>query len=372
MNAVIVGAGASGLLHALALRAAGVQIEAIYDPDHIRAEALADACGARTVTSVAAAASTDASIAAICSPPNVHVEQAEALTATGRVVFVEKPVAVSRAGLDRLRQLPRCVPIVQWRAGRALRALRRAIAAGDLGAAPIVSCELSWPRDDAYFRARSTWACGVVLSIGIHALDAIGWALGRPIERTAALAMSRSVDLERETGAAAVLRFAGGAMASFAISVDGGGPEVTRITISGSRTTVRLEGGEADPTGGVLGWHAENRRERERLEALEASTAGALGMPLLVPYLGAAVAAIRDGEEPGASERLPSIDETFHAHAAAMMIAEAMPSQAYGLPLATATRADGPRGVPSDGGAVNVIAVSETGEFASASSAGRA
>ena len=56
----------------------------------------------------------------------------------------------------------------------------------------------------------------------------------------------------------------------------------------------------------------------ERLGALERDTPGALGSPLLVPYLGAAIAAVRDGEAPGESQRLPSIADTFSAHAAAM------------------------------------------------------
>jgi predicted dehydrogenase len=328
VHAVILGAGGSGLLHALAFRAAGVHVAAVYDPDGERARLLADLCGAKVVDSLASATSVDAVIAAVCSPPSAHVEQAEALfaSASERVVFVEKPVATTRAELERMRALPRCVPVLQWRAGRALRALRRVVELGELGVTPAVSCDLAWARDDDYLRARRGWGCGAVLSIGIHALDAMSWALGRVIESVAGLAdYSRRIDggqrVGGETAAVAALRFEGSAIGSLRISVDGG-DDATRIAICGGGKTARLEGREADPTSGVLRWSSSNARDRERLEALERSTSGALGSPLLVPYLGAATRALRDGESPGESERLPSIADTFAAHAAAMHVAE--------------------------------------------------
>ncbi|MBX3258904.1 MAG: Gfo/Idh/MocA family oxidoreductase [Labilithrix sp.] len=331
MQAVILGAGASGVLHALALRAAGVRVAAIFDPDAERARALADACGAKTVDSLASAASVDAAIAAVCGPPSVHVAQAEVLAAAGagRIVLVEKPVATTLAELERIRALPSCVPVLQWRAGRALRALRRAVSHGELGAAPVASCDLAWARDDGYFAVRRGWGCGALLSIGIHAIDAVAWALGRDVDGAAGLTSSRrarggEVDPEGETAAVGVLRLAGGAMASLRVSLDGAG-DATRIVMCGAGKTVTLAGGEADPTSGSLLWSARTAGERARLEALERDTPGALGSPLLVPFLGAAVAAVRDGEAPGESQRLPSISDTFGAHAAAMCVAAPAP-----------------------------------------------
>ena len=339
VQAVILGAGASGILHALALRAAGVRIAAVYDPDDERARLLADTCGAGVVSSIADAAAVDARIAAICGPPSVHVEQAEILSAASseRIVLVEKPVATTRNELERIVRVPRCVPILQWRSGRALRALRRAIAHGELGDAPAVSCDLAWSRDDDYFLARRGWGCGALLSIGIHAIDAIGWALGRAFEGAAGLGASTRLagdePITGETSAVAVLRFAGGAMASLRLSLDGGA-DVTRVAMCGGGRSVVLEGGEADPTSMTLRWWARTTADRERLEALERDTAGALGAPLLVPYLGAVIGAIRDGEMPGDSQRLPAIADTFGAHAAAMCIATPRSSGAQTIPPA--------------------------------------
>jgi predicted dehydrogenase len=319
MKVVIVGAGASGVLHALALRACGVRVEAVYDPDRARAHALADVCGGAVLASFDEAIALDAPLAAVCSPPSLHVAQAEALARAGRTVFVEKPVATSADDLQRLAALPGCVPVVQWRAGRALRALRRALAHGELGPAPVVGVDLAWARDDAYFDARGeSWGCGALLSIGIHAVDAVAWALGRRIEGVSGMLHARRRG-GGETAAIVLLAFAGGALASLRISLDGGA-NTTRITACGRGVTVTLEGGEGDPSASTLAWTTSDGATRARLEALERDTAGALGPPLLVPYLARAVDAVRRGLEPGSCEALPSIADVEGAHAAILAV----------------------------------------------------
>lgn len=320
MKVVIVGAGASGLLHALAFRACQVPVAAVYDPDVERARTLVDLCGGRVLSSFEDAVRSDATLAAVCSPPPFHVAQAEALArANGRTVFVEKPVATTEDDLERLRALRRCVPVLQWRAGRGIRALRRAIAHGELGTAPAFSADLAWGRDDEYFAARGdAWGTGALLSIGIHAVDAITWAVGKKIEGVCGMLSDRRA-AGGETSAVALLRFAGGAMASIRISLDGGA-DVTRIVACGRGVTVACEGGEADPTANPLRWFAQDAHAKERLEALERDTAGSRGAPLLVPYLAGAVDALRQGALPGESERLPSIADVVDAHAAVLGI----------------------------------------------------
>jgi predicted dehydrogenase len=318
MKAVIAGAGAAGLLHALALRAAGVRIEALYDPDALRARALADLVGGVIAPSLEALASTEAEIASVCSPPAVHVAQAEVLARGRLAVFVEKPVATTPGELERLAAIPRCVPVLQWRAGRGIRAIRRAVAHGELGPAPVASVDLAWARDDEYLHARSGWGCGALLSIGIHALDVLVWTLGAPIEAVTGIA-SRRQGATHETSAVVLLGFRGGATAALRLSVDGGA-DATRITLCGRGVTASIEGGEADPTASAVRWSTSDDRARRRLEALEQDTPGALGAPLLVPYVGEAVAALRRGD----GERLPTVAtvaSTAEAHLAAMWVA---------------------------------------------------
>jgi predicted dehydrogenase len=324
VKAILVGAGVAGFLHSLAYRAHGVTIAGVFDPDEERARDLAEVCGARAFSTFEELTRSDAELASICSPPRAHVAQAEQLADGRRTVLIEKPVAVSLDELERLRSLPRCVPVVQWRAGRALRAARSAIARGELGEAPVISCELAWARDEAYLRTRGeSWGCGAVLSIGIHAVDAIQWAVGRKVEHVSSLT-TRRAGAWAETGAASVVRFEGGAIASLRISLDGGA-DVTRLTFCGRGLTASIEGGEGDPTATSVRWVAArgpgSHARVAALEALEKSSGGALGSPLLVPYVRDVIASIREGLRPGETQRMPSIADCFDAHATALRIA---------------------------------------------------
>lgn len=323
-RAIVCGAGAAGLLHALAYRARGVEVVAVFDPDADRAATLASLCGARSVPTLDALLAVDAEIASVCSPPRVHVEHALAAARSGRHVFVEKPVATSEEDLARLAAAPRCVPIVQWRAGRALRAVRAAIASGALGPSPSVGVELAWSRDAAYFAAgrgtSAAWGCGALLSVGVHAIDAVVWAMGRPlagVRGTVGGATRDGVDVE--TSAVLQLAFDGGGLASLRVTFDGGG-DTTRLTFCGGGVTAEICGGEGDPTASKVRWTAVDDATRARLDDLERAARGALAPPLIVPFLGEALGAIEAGLRPGSCDALPAIADVRAAHAAALAV----------------------------------------------------
>jgi predicted dehydrogenase len=316
-SAIICGAGAAGLLHGLVLRSAGARVLGVFDPDTMRARAVAEMLGAAVYAREEALFDAPADVACITSPPAAHVAQAVLAARGGRVVFVEKPVATTAEDLARLADLPRCVPIVQWRAGRGLLAVRAAIARGELGDAPTVSADMAWSRDDAYFAAgrgeRSRWGCGVLLSVGVHAVDAVVWALGqRAAEARGRLGYGR---FDIETRAVLEVAFERGALASFRATFEGGS-DATRLSFAGGGVTAVLEGGEVDPTAGSVAWHCEDDARRARLMALEANAGGATAPPLVVPYLRGALEALARGAEPGACDALPAIREVVDAHRA--------------------------------------------------------
>ena len=292
-TAAIIGAGAAGLLHALAFRAHGVKVVQIYDPSREKAEALAALCDARVVEGLDAVA-TD--IVSICSPPRMHVEQA--MRFPDRIVFVEKPVACSLEELAVLETHPRCIPVVQWRAGRAIRAVRAAIGRGMLGASPSVAIDLAWSRDAAYHAARADWGCGALLSVGIHAVDAVLWAIGaKPID---AFCMRNE---DEETEAVLAIRFQSGALASLRLTFHAG-PDRTRISFAGNGITAVIEGGEADPTASRVHWSPA----APRLLDLEVRAGGYETGPLIVPFIGDALRALRG------RDRSLSISDVRAAH----------------------------------------------------------
>jgi predicted dehydrogenase len=212
------------------------------------------------------------------------------------------------------------VPVVQWRWGRALRAVKHAIALGLLGSTPTVSIDLAWARDQAYFRTRSAelgWGCSALLSVGIHAVDAVCFALGRRATRVSSVGGAG--------GASAVLlaTFDGGAAAALRITFEGGGPDRTRLAFCGRGVTATIAGGEADPTAGEVLWQCEDAAQARQLARLEESSEGSLHAPLIVPFLGRAIRAHRDGKRPGESDALLAIGDVLASHDVAMRADEA-------------------------------------------------
>ncbi len=310
MSAIVLGAGASGLLHALSLRAHGVDVSAVYDPDVSRARSLAELVGARATLSLDALDDCEDEVVAICGPPTVHAAQARRFARAGRLLLVEKPIALDESELATLERLDGCVPSLQWRFGRALRAIRRAIGAGELGPQPTVSIDLTWRRTDEYFSAgRGTyadWGCGALLSVGIHAIDAVLFALGGSV-RSVQGAFGGRPGVEVETQAAAVLTMDSGALVTLRLTLDAAN-DVTRISFAGGGVTAAIIGSEEDPTASAIEWEAADAGALRRLRALERAEPGFTSGPLLVPLVGAA---IRPDRAPFPA---PSVRSTAAAH----------------------------------------------------------
>lgn len=325
MRALVIGAGASGLLHALSFRAHGVPVAAVYDPDQERASALSRLVHAEALPSYDAALAHEASVVAVCGPPTTHVAQACALARAGRVVFVEKPIALDGAGLDSLEVLEGVVPVLQWRFGRAIRALQHAISWGELGAAPSVAIDLAWRRDAAYFAAgrgsRAGWGCGALLSVGIHALDAALFALGgRVAHVSGVVGGAKRVGVEVETGAAMTVATGSGSLVSLRITLDAAADR-TRMVFAGGGVTAVIEGTEEDPTASDVTWSGDPATVA-RLSRLEAAEPGHRASPLLVPYVGRGLELLADGAISGPPLPVPSVRGVAPAHRAIFAVLE--------------------------------------------------
>jgi predicted dehydrogenase len=318
-RALIVGAGVSGFLHALALRSAGVAIEAVFDPDRERATLLASLVGGVPTDSWGQISRADACYAAVCSPPPFHVAQAEELGRPDRLLFVEKPVALSHDELGRLRRVPNVVPVLQWRAGRAARQLRAALLHGAFGAHPRLRFDVRLWRDDAYFeggrRSHGQWGCGAMLSIGIHAIDLLLWIVGRRVLGARGREWCGRSTVDVGTAGELVILFDDGTHAELHLTLDAERANDVRLVVSGESGTAVLAAGEGDPTASSLVVHGA--------EGLAAPAGGATGSPLLVPFVHEAVAAFAAGRP------TLSVDDVAEAHALAVCVTMASAARAH-------------------------------------------
>lgn len=105
-KALLVGAGNIAKTHAAALREIpGVELYGVFDVNAATAQGLAKEFGAgRVFTSIEEAAASDADTVHVLTPPDFHLSSAMPFIAAGKTVLLEKPVGVSTAECDQMRE----------------------------------------------------------------------------------------------------------------------------------------------------------------------------------------------------------------------------------------------------------------------------
>jgi len=167
-----------------------VELLALADADEHKAEAMSRRFGVPLVLDAdALIRHPDLQAVVICTPNSLHEEMAIAALEAGKDVFVERPLATTSEGAQRVLD-------VAERTGRVLVvgmphrfrpgvvALRSYIAGGELGdvyavrgswmTRPVPSARPSWRQD------RTTAGGGALIDLGVPALDLCLWLIGFP------------------------------------------------------------------------------------------------------------------------------------------------------------------------------------------------
>jgi len=133
-------------------------------------------------------------VAAVFTPFAMLAETATAAAEAGCHVFMEKPVALTRADLAALRAAVdragvRLAACLAMRGEAPFLTIRRAVADGRIGTVLHAAAQKSYPfnRRDAFYRTRESYG-GTIPWIGIHALDFIHFCTGQDYRRVAAMA----------------------------------------------------------------------------------------------------------------------------------------------------------------------------------------
>jgi len=193
---VVVGTGAiSQVVHVPILAERDdVDLVAVSDRDQRKAEAIARRFGVpQAVTPEEAIERQDLDAVVICTPNHTHEDLAIQALESGKHVYVERPVAISSGGVERVLAAARSsgrrlVAGLPHRFRPEVAALRSFVASGDLGT--VFTIRGSWltrrvPVSRPTWRQRRALAGGgALVDLGVPALDLCLWMVDYPpVER---------------------------------------------------------------------------------------------------------------------------------------------------------------------------------------------
>jgi len=215
----VIGAGATSQLMHLPILSErrDVELVAVADLDERKAGTVARRFGIpRVLGDDALLADEGIDGVVICAPSFLHESFAVACLQAGKHVLVERPLALSAGGVEWVSRAAAAadrgvVLGMPHRYQPDVRAFRAAVAEGVLGA--VSSIRVTW-LNRAVRRPRGGWrrralesGGGVLMDLGVPALDLALWVLGCPgVERVSAATLGDDADVEEEAHLHAVTR----------------------------------------------------------------------------------------------------------------------------------------------------------------------
>jgi len=276
----IVGTGVIADFHAKAIAAVpGTRLAGVYSRNREKAEEFArrhNTVATGSLEELIALPGLDA--ACITTPSGSHAEVAVPLLKAGKHILCEKPLDVTLEKIDAIIGASReggryLAAVFQMRFGEGAGRLKRALAEGRFGRLTLASCYIKWWRSQEYYDQgawRGTKALdggGVLFNQGIHGIDLLQWLVGMPEEVQARIGTLAHERIEVEDTAAAVLKYACGALGVIEASTASWPGFSTRIEISGDRGSAVLEDGK------IVFWKFAEEREEDAAILAECGSA---------------------------------------------------------------------------------------------------
>lgn len=256
LRLAVIGAGLGSAPHFRSLQdlAGEIDVAWVHARDAARLAAATTPTGVRKTTRLADLLE-DPSVEAVLvlTPPNTHLALVQQIAAAGKHVLVEKPLEIN---LARARELVKTCEaagvtlgiMLQHRLREAALALSSLMHSGALGTLVSASVSVRWWRPQSYYDepGRGTLARdggGVLITQAIHALDLMLSLTGLP-DRVAGTAFTSPLHrMEGEDTAAALLHYAGGAVATVHATTAAWPGFAERIELNGTLGSATLEAG---------------------------------------------------------------------------------------------------------------------------------
>jgi 1,5-anhydro-D-fructose reductase (1,5-anhydro-D-mannitol-forming) len=163
----------------------------------------------------------------VATPNSLHLQDVLLATACGKPVLCEKPMAVHadqcRQMVEAARKAKVLLGVAQvFRFEDSTAWFREQVAAGSIGKAVFARSEFSFPAAHGHAR---TWindpaiaGGGPVADVGVHCIDALRFILQDEVLRVSAREIPRNAPGGVETGAALLLEFSRGTLATVMVS----------------------------------------------------------------------------------------------------------------------------------------------------------
>jgi len=219
----------------------------------------------------------DIDVVSVCVPSGLHGEITEAIAKSGKHVFCEKPIEITKQAMDSMIQTchdnqVKLGCVFQMRTHYQNAAARKAIAENRLGKMVLADASLKYYRSPEYYKSaswRGTWDLdggGALMNQGVHGIDLLLWMMGE-VESVVAHADHLLHHIEVEDTAVAILKFKNGAFGVIegATTVNPG--LGARFELHGQDGTIILEDNR------IVAWHVPGLPNPEEENAEKAISA---------------------------------------------------------------------------------------------------
>jgi predicted dehydrogenase len=250
LNVAIAGLGYVGGEHAKAFaRLTGARVRALCDVDRDRALACRSRLGLEcdVVTDFSDLVRlSDLDAIVIATPNPFHVDQVVAAAGAGKAILLEKPAALTRAGLDRIEQAVDdagvvCEVDLILRVHPAFEAALEVSRSGEIGDVFCIEAEMLYGEieipEPAWERTREGGG-NIQIAVGCHAYDQIlRFATAPPVE-VMGLTTGRKPTWEFDPVSTVIVRFADGSIGRVTTILEAQMPYAFNLRVFGTRGTI--------------------------------------------------------------------------------------------------------------------------------------
>lgn len=163
----------------------------------------------------------DIDVINVCTPSGTHADIAIKILEADKNVILEKPMAITAAGCDRIieaakKSKGKLMVISQMRTAPDIKHLKSLIDSDILGRILLVQLNMNYYRDEEYFKgswrgSKEMDGGGALMNQGIHGVDLIGYLVGK-VKNVSSIVRTLSHNIEVEDMAVANLEFENGAL----------------------------------------------------------------------------------------------------------------------------------------------------------------